>query len=176
MLVASECEHHDGLHVNADHLLVELPGAGPQLPAELAITDLSNYGMPFLRYLNGDLATAHAGGDCACGRALPRLGQVVGRKLDMIRSADGRLLPGEFFPHMLKDVAGVRRFQVVQDTLDRFTLKVVPGPEFGDAQEAYVHREVAKVLGSDASLVLERVDDIPLTHSGKFRVTVSRLP
>ena len=64
---------------------------------------------------------------------------------------------------------------MVQDSLERFTLRIVPGPGFGAEQEAYVRREVSKVLGNDASLDLQRVDDIPLTASGKFRVTVSRL-
>ena len=175
MLIASECEHHDGLHVNADHLLVELLGADPPSPAELAITDLSNYGMPFLRYLNGDLATAHSGGDCACGRALPRLGQVVGRKLDMIRSADGRLLPGEFFPHMLKDVAGIRKFQVVQTQLEKLLIKVVPDAAFGEAEERYVREQVSRMLGDGVTVVIHRVDEIPLSPSGKHRVTISQV-
>lgn len=180
MLVACEAEDRDGLLVNADHLVVELVDAtqaedGTET-GELAITDLHNLGMPFIRYVNGDVASRrsawHAGGE----RGLPRLSRIDGRRLDAIRTPDGRVLPGEFFPHMLKDVAGVRRFQVVQDSLERFTLKVVPGPDFGAEQEAYVRREVSKVLGSDANLDLQRVDEIPLTASGKFRVTVSRLP
>lgn len=175
MLVASECEHHDGLHVNADHLHVELLGADASVPAELAITDLSNYGMPFLRYLNGDLAQAHPGGECACGRALPRLGRVVGRKLDMIRSSDGRLLPGEFFPHMFKDVAGVRNFQVIQSQLDRLLVKVVSDNAFGEVEERYVRDQIARVLGGAVAIDLHRVDEIPLTPSGKHRVTISEV-
>ncbi len=182
MLIASECEHREGLHVNADHLVVELhrPSAGADgETGELAITDLSNYGMPFIRYLNGDVATrAHAGEDrpCACGRGLPRLKRVEGRKLDAIRTPAGHVLPGEFFPHMLKDVPGLRRFQIVQQRLDSFRLSIVPGPEFGPEQEAYVRREIAKVLGESAQVDLRLVDDIPLTATGKFRVTVSELP
>lgn len=173
MLVASECEHRDGLHVNSDHLHVELVGDDPFAPAELAITDLSNYGMPFLRYLNGDMATAHAGGACACGRALPRLGQVVGRKLDMIRSVDGHLLPGEFFPHMFKDVPGVREFQVVQTELDNVIVKVVPDAEFREAEEKYVREQIGRVLGDSVVVTIQRVDKIPLSPSGKRRVTLS---
>src|SRR3546814_20301991 len=60
---------------------------------------------------------------------------------------------------MLKDVTGVRRFQVVQDSLDHFTLKIVPGPEFVADQEAYVRREITKVLGNDASLDLQRSEE-----------------
>lgn len=175
MLIASECEHHDGLHVNADHLHVELLGTDPAVPAELAITDLSNFGMPFLRYLNGDLALAHAGGACACGRTLPRLAKVVGRKLDMIRSVDGRLLPGEFFPHMFKDVAGVRRFQVIQSQLDRLLVKVVAEAAFDEKQERYVREQISRVLGDAVFVDLQRVDRIPMTPSGKHRVTISEV-
>ena len=180
MLVACEAEDREGLLVNADHLVVELldptRADNGNETGELAITDLYNLGMPFIRYVNGDIASRNGPWDAAGRRGLPRLGRIDGRRLDAIRTPDGRVLPGEFFPHMLKDVAGVRRFQVVQDSLERFTLRIVPGPGFGDAQEAYVRREVSKVLGDDASLDLQRVDDIPLTASGKFRVTVSRLP
>ena len=180
MLIACEDQDRDGLLVNADHLVVELAGAtkapdGTET-GELAITDLHNWGMPFIRYVNGDIASRRHPWHSTGARGLPRLERIEGRRLDAIRTPDGRVLPGEFFPHMLKDVSGVRRFQVVQETLDRFTLKLVPGPEFGAAQEQYVRREVAKVLGEDAALDLQRVDDIPLTASGKFRVTVSRLP
>lgn len=180
MLIACEAEDREGLLVNADHLVVELTGATQagdgNETGELAITDLHNLGMPFIRYVNGDVASRRSAWHAHGRRGLPRLSRIDGRRLDAIRTPDGRVLPGEFFPHMLKDVAGVRRFQVVQDSLERFTLKVVPGPEFGAGQEAYVRRELAKVLGSDASLDLQRVDDIPLTASGKLRVTVSRLP
>ncbi len=179
MLIACEAEDRDGLLSSADHLVLELLDPvrteDGNERGELAITDLHNMGMPFLRYLNGDVVSRKTPWHATGARGLPRLSRIDGRRLDAIRTTDGRVLPGEFFPHMLKDVAGVRRFQVVQETLDRFTLKVVPGPEFGGGQEAYVRREVTKVLGSDACLALERVDDIPLTASGKYRVTVSRL-
>ena len=179
MLIACETDDRDGMLVNADHLVVELVNASPGgdgcETGDLAITDLHNLGMPFIRYVNGDVATRKGPWRSAGSRGLPRLERIEGRRLDAIRTTDGNVLPGEFFPHMLKDVAGVRRFQVVQDSLDHFTLNIVPGAEFGADQEAYVRREIIKVLGSDASLALRRVDDIALTASGKFRVTVSRL-
>lgn len=180
MLVASECEAHDGLHVNADHLLVELvdpaPLAGGGESGQVAITDLHNWGMPLLRYVNGDLAVAGPVGRCACGRGLPRLAAIQGRRLDAIRTPDGRLLPGEFFPHLLKDVPGIARFQVVQERLDALLLSIVPGPGFDAAGQARVRAEVGRALGDAVQLDLRLVDDIPLTPTGKFRVTISRLP
>lgn len=175
MLIASECEHRHGLHVNADHLVVELHGAAaPGDSGEVLLTDLSNLGMPLLRYANGDLATASAEA-CPCGRGLPLLAHVDGRKLDAIRTPDGHLLPGEFFPHMLKDVPGLRRFQLVQRRLDRLDLALVCDERFDDNSMTYIRRELAKVVGNQVVLDCRIVDDIPLTPSGKLRVTVSAL-
>ncbi len=182
MLIACECGQRDGLHVNADHLVVELADARAQpdggRTGQLAITDLHNWGMPFIRYVNGDVATEAADpwAPCACGRGLPRLRRIDGRRLDAIRTPDGRVLPGEFFPHMLKDVPGVRRFQVVQERLDALTVSVVATEAFAADQEAWVRHEIARVLGDAVAIELRRVDDIPLTASGKLRVTISRLP
>ncbi|KRF02132.1 polysaccharide biosynthesis protein [Frateuria sp. Soil773] len=174
MLVASECEHRQGLHVNADHLLVELRPMAGAPGGEVVVTDLFNYGMPFVRYANGDMATA-ADGACACGRGLPRLARVDGRVLDAIRTPAGHLLPGEFFPHMLKDVPGLERFRLVQRRLDRLELSIVRGRGFDDTSLAYIRREVDKVLGGSVELHCDFVDDIPLTRSGKQRVTVCEL-
>ncbi|AIF48399.1 phenylacetate--CoA ligase family protein [Dyella japonica] len=179
MLIASECTHHQGLHVNADHLVVELldETGNPTAhgPGEVTVTDLSNDGMPFIRYLNGDLATASEARSCACGRGLPLLERVDGRVLDAIRTPDGRILPGEFFPHMLKDVPGLARFQLVQRELGRLELSIVRNDRFDDASIAYIQRETAKVLGDSVALDYRFVDDIPLTRSGKHRVTRSEL-
>jgi phenylacetate-CoA ligase len=178
MLIAAECEQRHGLHVNSDHLVVELrllDGAAHDCTTgEVIITDLFNYGMPFVRYANGDMATASTQ-RCACGRGLPLLERVDGRVLDAIRTPAGHVLPGEFFPHMLKDVPGLQRFQLVQRRLDRLDLSIVRGAGFDDASLAYIQREVDKVLGDSVQLHCHFVDDIPLTRSGKRRVTVSEL-
>ena len=176
MLIASECEQRHGLHVNADHLVVELRDAdgASGRGGEVVITDLFNYGMPLLRYVNGDMAVA-SDRRCVCGRGLPLLERVDGRVLDAIRTPAGHVLPGEFFPHMLKDVVGVMRFQVVQTRLDRLELAIVRGEGFDEGSLQYIRREVAKVLGDSVELVCHFVDDIPLTPSGKLRVTISRL-
>ena len=179
MLIAAECEQRKGLHVNADHLLLELrqPEAAPAASrtGDVVITDLFNYGMPFLRYANGDMATS-SNRQCSCGRGLPLLERVDGRVLDAIRTPAGHILPGEFFPHMLKEVRGVERFQLVQRQLDRLDLSIVRGDGFDDHSLEFIRREIGKVLGDSVTVDCHFVDDIPLTRSGKLRVTVSELP
>lgn len=178
MLIASECEQRHGLHINADHLVVELRKPEHAPPdngtGEVVITDLFNYGMPFVRYVNGDMATLSPD-RCVCGRGLPMLSSVDGRLLDAIRSPAGHLLPGIYFPHMLKDVPGLERFQLVQQRIDRLDLAIVRGPTFDADSLAYIRREIAKVLGDSVELNCRFVEDIPLTSSGKTRVTISEL-
>jgi phenylacetate-CoA ligase len=176
MLIGAECEHHTGLHLSMENLLVEvLNDDGSPTPAgqegNLVITDLFNYGMPFIRYVNGDRAVA--GFEmCPCGRGLPLLKKVVGRQLDTLETPDGRKVPGEFFPHLIKEFPAVRRFQVVQERLELITLKLVVDGGLTLAEREQLLSEVRKCTGSAVQIQLQLVDDIPLTNAGKLKVVV----
>jgi phenylacetate-CoA ligase len=178
MLIAAECELRDGLHTNSDHLVVEtvdaegMPVDGQ--PGDVAITDLHNFGMPFVRYRNGDLATATAR-ECGCGRGLPLVERIDGRRLDMIRTPDGRMLPGEFFPHLMKEFAFVQQFQVVQRRRDAVEVSIVPTATVDEAALATLRKEINGALGGQVRVETKVVENIPLTASGKRRVTISLL-
>jgi phenylacetate-CoA ligase len=178
MLIGSECERHSGLHLSHENLLVEiLDDDGHPVPAgsegNVAITDLTNYGMPFIRYLNGDRAIAGCEA-CPCGRGLPLLKQVVGRRLDMLETPDGRHIPGEFFPHVIKEFAAVRRFQVVQELDGSIQLRLVVGAGWNEAARQTLEQQVRNVVGQAASFEIAVVDEIPLTAAGKRRVVIRR--
>lgn len=179
MLIAAECEAHDGLHINIDHLHVEFhhesAAAHCSGPAELVITDLHNRGMPMMRYLNGDLGTP-GGSTCTCGRHLPKLAKVDGRKLDALRTADGRVLPGEYFVHTLMNFSTIRHYQIVQRSLDTILMRLVASDAFDAAAEANVRDEIRKLVGDSIAVEFEYRDEIPLTASGKRRVTICELP
>jgi phenylacetate-CoA ligase len=175
MLIAAECEARDGLHINIDHLHVEYAGPDVDGPRELVITDLSNDGMPLMRYLNGDLGTPGKT-TCACGRGLPKLAKVDGRKLDALRTADGRLLPGEYFVHTLMTLGGFSKYQVVQRRIDALVVRLVPEPGYDAHVEDAIRAELRKLVGDSIAIEFEQVDRIALTASGKHRVTLCELP
>lgn len=180
MLIASECEHRDGLHATADHLRVELANLRPT-PAgdpvgEVVVTDLHNYGFPFMRYANGDLATPSDGRRCACGRGLPLLRRIDGRKLDTLRTPAGHLLPGEYIVYAFLGVTGVRQYQVVQREAGALDIRVVPGEGFGEVVIAQIRSELDKAIGSAMELRFHVVDEIPASASGKRRVVMCELP
>ena len=109
---------------------------------------------------------------CECGRGLPVLKQVVGRRLDVLETPKGRKVPGEFFPHLMKEFPNVRRFQVVQRSPEQITVKLVVDAPFHEADELLLWNEIDRYFGEDLIVELQFVDDIPLTQAGKLRVVV----
>lgn len=177
MLIAAECAQQNGLHINSDHLLVETVDANGKgsVSGDILLTDLHNYGFPLIRYANGDRATRAANTACACGNPLPMLQSIDGRVLDVIKTKDGKHIPGEFFPHMIKDFDVVRQFQVRQKTLDGVELLLQVQPQGDLSQIDRIIAMIQEVAGQDFLVQASVVDEIPLTSSGKFRVTVSEL-
>ncbi|WP_182864780.1 phenylacetate--CoA ligase family protein [Rhodopirellula sp. JC639] len=176
-LIAAECDHHQGLHVTSENLIVEVVdddgnpvGTGEE--GQIVVTDLFNTAMPFVRYAIGDRAVA-AAGSCPCGRGLPLLEKIVGRQMDVLRLPDGRNLPGAFFPHLIKDIPAVRQFQAVQTQPDKIQLHLVVdetwNAEHGDA----LRRRIIHTIGESSQLEIRRVDQIDLTAAGKLRVVVA---
>jgi phenylacetate-CoA ligase len=179
MLIGMECELHEGLHQSVDNLYVEVIADGRPATegkiGEVLVTDLHNWGMPFLRYRTGDLAVATRRA-CPCKRGLPLLERVEGRILDAIRTPDGRILPGEFFPRLMNEFDSIRQYQVTQTALDQLSIKLVlrdgQHPELLDR----LQREIKLMLGDSIRMQIEPVSEIAQTSSGKFRVTKSELP
>jgi phenylacetate-CoA ligase len=183
MLIGAECEAHAGLHLSAENLIVEVVvrdgamarPAQPGETGEVVLTDLHNYGMPFLRYANGDLAMAGPEGVCRCGRTLPRLGAVEGRVTETLRDAQGAPVSGLMFNVLFAGplAATVRQFQVVQHADRSITLRVVPaGPGRFD-ERARRHILVNCQQHLQGLLVrTELVEDIPVGPGGKRKVVV----
>jgi phenylacetate-CoA ligase len=171
MSMAVECDRHEGLHVNSENILLETERPGPEGPSEFLVTDLHNYGMPFIRYRIGDVGLLDFTG-CSCNRGLPKIQSIVGRTLDVLRGKDGRIIPGEFFPHLLKDIVEVSEFQVEQKSLEHIVLSVVLTRPMSAESEALLQDELRKVFGDNANVEIRTVNSIPLRASGKRRVTV----
>lgn len=174
-LIASDCGHGMGLHINADNLLVEiLEGGEPAASGEVVVTDFWNFGMPLIRYRMGDRAVREPG-NCDCGRGLPLLRSIDGRTSDFLTAADGTLIHGEFFTHLFYGFETVSEFQFVQESMTSTVINVVPlKPEERGNLDAVVEG-ARRILGGDTQVRLNWCDSIPPTPSGKFRFTISKV-
>ena len=181
--IAADCELQQGLHVAAEHAIVEIVDeqghtVRPGDLGNVAVTNLDNYAMPFIRYLNGDQAVA-LDGACACGRNLPMIGRIEGRTADLIIGLNGKKVHGEFFTHLLHELGWTERFvvsafRVEQLTISHLTFDLVVRytPSLDDI--AAMKSVVVQFLGP-VDLRVRCVDDIPPGPSGKRRFTVSHV-
>ena len=179
MMIGAECEHHSGLHATVDNVYIEVVKdgrlCGPGEVGDILLTDLHNYGMPLIRYRVGDLGSWN-GGTCRCGRGLPLLNPIEGRVLDVVRTASGRVISGALFPHFFKDFAGVRTFQVVQETWDDVTIRIALDTPLTAEQQAMMRGMMGDILGPELKIRWDIGPDVSITRTNKFRPLVSRLP
>jgi phenylacetate-CoA ligase len=177
--VAWQCRHCGAMHINADALIVEVvredgSSAAPGEIGTLVCTDLDSHAMPFIRYAVGDLGMlTDESGECDC--AFPTMGPIEGRMVDRIRRPDGGIVSPYQFTCSLERVQGVAQYQVSQETLQRFTVRMVSGQGFSPASTDEVLERCRAVLGQDANVIVQVVDEIPREPSGKFRVVKSEI-
>jgi phenylacetate-CoA ligase len=176
--LARECKMRDGLHIASERALFEMvpvvESAEGEALSELLVTDLDNFGMPFIRYAIGDMGTI-TWDRCACGLGLPRLETAIGRTFDVVRAPNGNFLGGTFWTILLRKKKGIERFQVIQDKLDEITIAIIPTDDFSDEIRQYVLDEVHEACGSDMRVRFELKPEIELTPSAKHRFVISRI-
>lgn len=176
--VAHECEYGQR-HVNDENLIVEvLDGNTPCSEGrvgELVITELNNLAMPLIRYRTGDYAAISYKG-CECGRTLSLLTAVHGRAYDFIVNRVGRQFHGEFvmyiFEEAMREGLGIRQFQVLQEDVSHFRVRLVAGPSFQESAKVLIIRRFREHIDQDAFIEFEMVEAIPREPSGKIRLIV----
>jgi phenylacetate-CoA ligase len=179
--VACECEAHTGLHISAENNYVEiLCGGRPAEPDEVGdiiVTNLNNWGMPFIRYSIGDVGAWYAGGDCPCGRSLPMLQAIEGRTVDTFRTRDGRTVWAGFAGAAYRCLASpaVRQFQVIQKSLDKMIVRLVPDGEVSQSTLDEIVRAIQTAFGDNVEVEFEFMDEIPTLPSGKHQYAMSEL-
>ncbi|OIQ49166.1 Phenylacetate-coenzyme A ligase [Pseudodesulfovibrio hydrargyri] len=178
-VIASECDRHDGMHVNAEALLLETVKDGRQVaPGELGevvITDLLNYGMPLIRYRIRDVATT-VEGVCACGRGLPRIKLSGGRVTDFLVTPSGKIVSGASMTIFLTaNAPNVQRMQMYQARPELVEFRVVRGEGYTVDTDDYIRSEAAKYLGGDVEAVIRYVDEIEPAESGKLLYCISEV-
>ena len=170
-LIASECEAHRGLHLNADSVYAEVPEDG-----KLLVTDLSNRAMPLIRYRVGDVVVPAGGRACPCGRGLPLVEKVEGREADYVVTPSGRLISGiSLTENFALLIPGTAQVQIVQESVSHLRIRMVADGGFGDEARRQVGGLVRELFGPAVRWDLELVDSIPQEPSGKYRFCISEV-
>ncbi len=179
-LIASQCERHRGLHVNADCIYLEIideHGAAcpPGQPGRIIVTDLTNRAMPMFRYEVGDMAS-WAAEECPCGRTLPLLEKLAGRTADYVVTRQGEYISGiSLTENFAQQIPGLAQLQIVQEDVDRFVYNVVRGPDFDDLSMVRIAELTKTLFGDSARYECRFADKIAQEPSGKYRFCISKV-
>ncbi|MGI6079031.1 MAG: phenylacetate--CoA ligase family protein, partial [Fastidiosipilaceae bacterium] len=156
------------LCVNEDHVVVETTVEG-----EAVITNLDEYGFPFIRFKNGDLL--ELGGP---GKILPYqiITSLKGRVAETIYLPSGGSLQGFVVMYPIsKHMKWIKSYQVYQPKLNHLILRFVLDGDLPERIKKQIVDEMREIVGEEMQLSLECVDRISLTRRGKQRFVISEL-
>lgn len=137
----------------------------------IVVTDLYNYAMPMIRYDTGDIgAMIHVSVGGVKKRAIHNFG---GRKVDIVYDCFGNRLS----PHMITNhfwaFPEITQFQFVQLDKTRYLVKVNMEGEFTRREEMITLLQ--SLLGENAIITINMVNEIPVLASGKRKYIENRM-
>lgn len=174
-LMALESPDGELLQMSETHLIEVLDDAGnPVEEGEAVITSLVSEAQPFIRYRTGDVVRRSGRADPG-GRGLDVLDAVVGRQTDFIVAADGRIMHALAVIYVLRAIPGVGQFKLIQHTVYRMEVQVVPDERWNEAAREAVIQGLRARLGPALKIDLKLLDAIAPEASGKHRYVVSHV-
>ena len=176
--IAHECPQ-GGMHLTFEDIVVELVDSQGRAvpegsPGEIVVTHLATKDFPFIRYRTGDVAVMSSA-RCACGRGLPMLQEIQGRTTDFVVAEDGTVMHGLALVYVIRDLAGVESFKIVQESLTHTEVFLVTTSKFDPACIDGIVQTFQRRLGPTVNVAVKLVSTIPPEKSGKFRYVVSRV-
>ena len=172
-----ECREHK-LHVKEEYGYLELlddNGADikPGIIGNVVATGWGNAGFPLIRYDTGDNMILALDQYCKCGMNGRIIERIIGRDEDFIVTPDGRMIGRLDF--VFKPIDTVKESQIIQNAIDKLTIKVVPLKGFSVSDENKILQSLKERTGDGLSVSIEIVSEIPRTKNGKFRYVISNL-
>jgi phenylacetate-CoA ligase len=179
-VIITECEQHEGMHINWEYGYPEFLPSNDLEPNEfrLVTTSFHNPVMPFIRYETGDIVRLYdAPRTCPCGRNMPLVQSIVGRKDECIIMDDGRRLPSINFYSLFREFPEILKFQIIQYGRTELLCKIAMRPE---AQHSYsltvkLQEGMRQRVGSKVKLDIEYTDKFVTNSDGKTLPIVRKL-
>lgn len=179
--LAGFCEHTDYYHVLPQYGFVELLDKNdgqitqPGEVGEIVATSFIMNATPFIRYRTGDLAVFKSQCCEKCGRPYQVWENIQGRLQELIVTTTGRLISTSMLNMHDDSYDHLKQFQFHQRERERVIFRYIPKLAGSTEQIAGIRQKLQNKLGGDIELVMESVDDIPLTKRGKHRLLIQEL-
>ncbi len=177
--VATECEQHEGLHLNMEFVITQVLNeqdepVAPGTEGRIVCTGLENFSMPLIRYDTGDIGKILPD-KCSCGKNFPLMAPVTTKAEDQILTPDGRYISGSLLTFPFKPMKNIIRSQIVQNDIQHVKLKIIKNNCYSNQDSNILLEGLRKSLGRNMNIILEFVDDIKRTKNGKYRWVISNV-
>lgn len=148
-VIALQCPQTGYYHVQSEHVIVEVLDetgrpCSPGATGRVVVTPLHNFAMPLLRYDLSDFAVV--GEACVCGRGLPVLQSIRGRRRNMLRLPDGSTHWPSIPAKVWGDESPIRQFQLVQRERDRIEVRLVASRRLTAAEQTALETRLSERL------------------------------
>ena len=173
-LIAQQAPGEKEYRVNTESFFVEILKTDSDERAadgelgRIVVTDLYNYAMPIIRYDTGDMGVMEARGNAKT------FTRVDGRRIDFVITTSGKLLS----PHVLlnsvrSSFEEIVQYQLIKNGRLDYVMKLnLRGKDFPRESE-FEQMLKTRMLGEDANVKFEYVDEIPTLASGKRKFVVN---
>jgi len=177
--LASHCPSRNGMHVHAENVILEVldDADQPCKPGEtgrVILTTLHNFRTPFIRYEIGDRVTLGLE-PCQCGRGLPLLARIEGKRRPMFCLAGNRRKHSSGLVHAISGVGNHYQHQAEQVALDQVVVRIVPGKLWTAGHSDRLRHAVQEFFESPIRVDLEIIDRLDLPRSGKLQSMICEL-
>jgi len=182
LALLSKCELNSEYHIIMEYGIVEvigpdgLPVSGGKMCGEIVATGFNNYAFPLIRYRTGDwVILSQDSTPCACGRAYPRIKDVIGRSGDFILTPSKRLISPTNIEFAIRFMKNFKDVQIVQLQTDLIEIQIVPDQGFSKDEGERFAEAVKARIGEDIQIRLTITDAIERPFSQKRRFVKSEI-
>lgn len=177
--IALQCPQSNNYHIQSETVLVEILDeqdrpCQPGQVGRVIVTPLHNFALPLIRYEVGDYA--EVGESCPCGRGLPTLRQIMGRRRNMATTPDGKQFWPSFPAELWTTVAPIRQIQLLQHTTNTIEVCYVLERPLLVSETKQLKEKLLNSLGYPFNLTFTHRDSLLRPQNGKYEDFISLLP
>ena len=177
--IAMECSCHQGLHVLMENQIVEIldsnEDVAPNEIGDVIVTNLNNFGMPFIRYKIEDMARQSSVDKCNCNRGLSLIENIIGREQSRILTREGGFIDEGYFSLILSKVLGIEKYRVLQDKDYNIYILIEGNSTILRSKLEFIRQQMMNDIGAGIQIQVKYVDHIKKSKSGKYRTVISML-
>ncbi len=175
-IIAIECPESGLFHIQSEQLLAEIirpDGSACETGevGELVVTPLYSYATPLLRYRSGDFV--EKGPRCSCGRSLPTISRIMGRKEHMFQFPDGNQALPPIDRVKTTEIIGHDAWVLVQTGAAQAELRVAGS--LSPHVRSILLDLTTMALGRNFKTEIKQIDSLPPTSGGKRHFTLNSI-